>query len=78
MRPQQCTLRALFDSWKHAIIFDKLHKFIRQQNHINRKNRLEIFLKESVPLVLQNQMHESYKRIRTFVSQVAAPSHPNV
>lgn len=65
MRPQPCTLQAMFDSWKHATQFDKLHKLIRQQSRHNRKQRLEHFLAENVPFVLRNQMHEWYKRVRT-------------
>ena len=58
MRSQPCTLQTLYNSWKHATNFDKLHKFIRQQSRMNRKNRFEILLEESMPLALRNQIHE--------------------
>ena len=45
--------------------FEKLHTVIRRQSRQNRKNRLDTFLAESVPFVLQNKLHDWYKRIRT-------------
>ena len=65
LRSQPCTLTAVFTRWHHVTKFEKLHKLIRKQSRLNRKNRLTTFLEESVPLVLRNQMHEWYKRIRT-------------
>ena len=65
MKSQPCTLTAVFTRWHHVTKFDKLHKMIRKQNRLNRRNRLEAFLEESVPFVLRNQMHEWYRRVRT-------------
>ena len=65
MRSQPCTLTAVFTRWNHVTKFAKLHKLIRKQSRLNRKNRLTTFLEESVPFVLRNQMHEWYRRVRT-------------
>ena len=65
LRSQPCTLTAVFTRWNHVTKFEKLHKQIRKQSRLNRKNRLTTFLEESVPFVLRNQMHEWYTRVRT-------------
>ena len=58
-------MQAVIQGWSCVIRFDKLHKVIRRQSRQNRKHRLDTFLAESVPLVLQNKLHDWYKRIRT-------------
>ena len=65
LRSQPCTLTAVFTRWNHVTKFEKLHKQIRKQSRLNRKNRLTTFLEESVPCVLRNQMLEWFRHIRT-------------
>ena len=65
LRLRSVSMQAIFQSWSYVIRFEKLHTIIRRQSRQNRKNRLDIFLAESVPFVLQSKLHDWYKRIRT-------------
>ena len=65
MRPRMYSLQDVFTCWRHVVTFARLHYHIRKQNKLNRKARLDTFLRDNIPLVLQNHMHEWYKRVRT-------------
>ena len=65
LRLRSVSLQALFRGWSYVNRFEKIYQVIRRQSRQNRKNRLDTFLAESVPFVLQNRLHNWYKRIRT-------------
>ena len=64
LRLRSVSLQALFRGWSYVIRFEKIHQVIRRQSRQNRRIRLDTFLAESVPFVLQNRLHDWYKRIR--------------
>ena len=57
-------VRSLFHSWKHLTIFARLHAQIRKFGKINKRLKLEQFLKDNVPHALSNRMHDWYRNIR--------------
>ena len=65
LRLRSVTLQAVFRAWTCIHRFEKLHHAIRRQSRQSRRTRLEAFLADSVPMVLQNRMHDWYKRVRT-------------
>ena len=64
LRLRTISMQAVFRGWKNIMTFDRIHKAIRKQSRQNRKDRLNTFLAESVPLILQHRLHDWYKRIR--------------
>ena len=58
LRLRLVSLQALFKGWSFVIRFEKIHQVIRRLSRQNRKNRLDTFLAESVPFVLQNRLHD--------------------
>ena len=49
-------VRTLFHSWKHLTIFAHLHAQIRKFGKINKRLKLEQFLKDNIPHALSNRM----------------------
>ena len=65
LRLRSVSLQAIFRGWSCVIRFERIHYAIRRQSRHNRRTRLNTFLAESVPLVLQNRLYAWYKRVRT-------------
>ena len=59
-------VRTLFHSWKNLTIFAHLHAQIRKFGKINKRLKLEQFLKANVPHAMSNRMHDWYRNIRKF------------
>ena len=55
---------SLFIAWKHLALFRRYHKQVRQFSRQNKRQKLELFLKEGADLALRHQMYHWCRKVR--------------